>query len=175
MANKIIDIDPEIPVGVPLFHFTQVPVKNLFDYIEAGKTIDIFLADFPSVTRGQALAVVSKAHLLIDEYAKRIAQNPSVAHIKAAVCRYFHLSVDSLELRTRKKEVAQARQVVMYFARNLAKLSFVEVAAQCGKNHATAIYSCKKIVWHMKTDETFNASMSVIENEINEECGKSFI
>ena len=43
--------------GTPVFVGTRVPVYNLFDYLEAGDSLDKFLASFPSVTREQAAAL----------------------------------------------------------------------------------------------------------------------
>ena len=53
--------DPEILGGTPVFSGTRVPIRNLFDYLEAGDTLDSFLDDFPSVTREQAVAVLEAA------------------------------------------------------------------------------------------------------------------
>lgn len=50
MSNTVIHIDPEIQGGTPVFVGTRVPVKTLFDYLEAGDTIAIFCEDFPSVS-----------------------------------------------------------------------------------------------------------------------------
>ena len=47
--------------GTPCFAGTRVPIKNLFDYLESGYTIDQFLSDFDGVTREQAQAVVQLA------------------------------------------------------------------------------------------------------------------
>lgn len=55
MANKIINIDPEILGGTLVFYGTRVPIKNLFDYLETGESIDEFLADFDGVTKEQIL------------------------------------------------------------------------------------------------------------------------
>lgn len=52
---KGIHSDPDILGGTPVFVGTRVPVKNLFDYLEAGDSIDEFLDDFPSVTQFQVL------------------------------------------------------------------------------------------------------------------------
>jgi Protein of unknown function (DUF433) len=41
--------------GTPVFCGTRVPVRTLFDYLEAGDSIDEFLAGFPSVTRAQVI------------------------------------------------------------------------------------------------------------------------
>lgn len=54
-------IDPERVSGTPCFTGTRVPVQNLFDYIGTGEFIETFLEHFPSVTREQALEVVSWA------------------------------------------------------------------------------------------------------------------
>ena len=61
MAHPVIHSDPRIQGGVPVFVGTRVPVKNLFDYLEAGDTLDRFLEHFPSVTREQAIAALELA------------------------------------------------------------------------------------------------------------------
>ena len=61
MANSIlINYDPDILGGTPVFAGTRVPIKNLFDYLEANQSLDEFLDDFPSVKRDQAIAVLEK-------------------------------------------------------------------------------------------------------------------
>jgi len=56
--RKIMHSDPEVLGGVPVFVGTRVPVKALYDYLEAGDSLDEFLDDFPSVTREQAVAAL---------------------------------------------------------------------------------------------------------------------
>ena len=56
--GKIMRSAPAILGGVPVFVGTRVPVKALYDYLEAGDTLDEFLDDFPSVTREQAVAAL---------------------------------------------------------------------------------------------------------------------
>ena len=58
---KIVHRDPEIMSGELVFVGTRVPVYNLFDYLEAGDSIDDFLESFPSVTREQAIAALEIA------------------------------------------------------------------------------------------------------------------
>jgi uncharacterized protein (DUF433 family) len=53
MMQNLITSDPDILGGTPVFRGTRVPVKNLFDYIETGETIEAFLHSFPTVTREQ--------------------------------------------------------------------------------------------------------------------------
>ena len=47
--------------GTPVFSGTRVPVQTLLDYLEAGDSIDEFLAGFPSVTRKQVIAFLEEA------------------------------------------------------------------------------------------------------------------
>ncbi len=57
--NNYVTISPNIHSGVPVFTGTRVPVKNLFDYLKGGDSIEEFLNDFPSVKREQILVLLS--------------------------------------------------------------------------------------------------------------------
>jgi len=60
--RSIIIIDNEIMSGIPVFTGTRVPVESLFDHLEAGITIEIFLEDFPSVSREQVTNILEAAN-----------------------------------------------------------------------------------------------------------------
>ncbi|MEO5960347.1 MAG: DUF433 domain-containing protein [Opitutaceae bacterium] len=60
-TSAIVVIDPEIMSGTPCFAGTRVPVRSLLDHIEAGDGLDVFLEDFPTVTREQAVAFLEQA------------------------------------------------------------------------------------------------------------------
>lgn len=61
MASAVVHSYPEILGGTPVFVGTRVQVKNLFDYLEAGDSLNEFLQSFPSVTRAQAVAALELA------------------------------------------------------------------------------------------------------------------
>ena len=61
IERSVIQSDPEILGGTPVFAGTRVPVKNLIDYLEAGDSLDTFLEAFPSVSREQVIAVLDLA------------------------------------------------------------------------------------------------------------------
>ena len=63
---KVIHVDTDILGGTPVFCGTSVPVKNLFDYLETGETVDGFLHDFDSVQRYQALRVIELSKKLVE-------------------------------------------------------------------------------------------------------------
>ena len=64
--EKVIYIDSDTLGGTPVFWGTRVPVKNLFDYLETGETIDDFLRDFDSVQRNQALRILELSKKMIE-------------------------------------------------------------------------------------------------------------
>ena len=59
--QEILSRDPEVMSGAVVFKGTRVPVSGLFDYLSAGDTLDVFLADFPTVERKQAEAAIRLA------------------------------------------------------------------------------------------------------------------
>lgn len=61
MANSVVNRDPEILGGTPVFAGTRVPVRILFEYLEAGDRLDEFLDSFPTVTREQATQLLDLA------------------------------------------------------------------------------------------------------------------
>lgn len=56
--NRLITIDKEILSGTPVISGTRVPVKNLFDYLKTGESLETFLLDFPSVKKEKAVALL---------------------------------------------------------------------------------------------------------------------
>ena len=58
MKSDIINIDPEILGGTPVFKGTRVPIETLFVHLQNGISIDDFLDDFPTVTKEQAINVI---------------------------------------------------------------------------------------------------------------------
>jgi uncharacterized protein (DUF433 family) len=66
MEGKVINIDPEILGGTPVFYGTRVPIKNLFDYLETGDSIETFLEDFEGVRREQVIKVLEMSQKLIE-------------------------------------------------------------------------------------------------------------
>ena len=67
--KDVVEVDPEKMSGAPVFTGTRVPINHLFDYLRAGDSVDVFLEDFPTVTREQALAALELSReRLLTEY-----------------------------------------------------------------------------------------------------------
>jgi uncharacterized protein (DUF433 family) len=69
----VIQVDPDILGGTPVFAGTRVPVQTLLEYLEQGRSLAEFLADFPTVAHDQAIAALQEAkEALLDR-----AQHPA--------------------------------------------------------------------------------------------------
>ena len=61
MSDIVIHCDPETLGGSPVFVGTRVPFQALMDYLESGRSLEVFLDDFPSVSRELAIAALEQA------------------------------------------------------------------------------------------------------------------
>jgi uncharacterized protein (DUF433 family) len=71
----VIHVDPEILSGTPVFAGTRVPVETLLAYLERGRPLAEFLADFPTVTEQQAVAALEEAKEALLARAQRPAHS----------------------------------------------------------------------------------------------------
>lgn len=69
--EEIVWTDPERMSGTPCFYGTRVPVKNLFDYLEGGQSLETFLEDFEGVSQEQVDGVLRLAMDSLLERLKR--------------------------------------------------------------------------------------------------------
>ena len=65
MVDKVIDRNPDILGGTPVFAGTRVPVRILMEHLEAGDRLDEFLEDYPTVSRTQAIALLERATVML--------------------------------------------------------------------------------------------------------------
>lgn len=72
--EPLIEINPSVLDGTPVFGGTRVPIQKLFDYLEAGEPLKEFLDEYPTVQRGHAVAVLELARqtLLASDHAHPI-------------------------------------------------------------------------------------------------------
>ena len=68
--TPVVHSHPEILGGTPVFVGTRVPLRNLIDYLEHGRSLDEFLDSFPSVSREQAVAALEAAHEVLSASAR---------------------------------------------------------------------------------------------------------
>ncbi len=104
---------------------------------------------------------------MIDKLIKNTKREVSIDYIQKVVCNYFEIPADSLQSKTRKREIVQARQVAMFFSKNLTKASLATIGSQIGgKDHATVLHACKTVNNLLETDKHFKGQIDEIEKKL---------
>ena len=91
----------------------------------------------------------------------------SVESIEQQVCDYYHIDKELIHSRSKKQEVAQARQIAMYLAKKHTDCSLAHIGNVLGKrNPATVIYACKAVEDWMETDKNLRQDIQKIEAQL---------
>ncbi|MCD7710423.1 MAG: chromosomal replication initiator protein DnaA, partial [Porphyromonadaceae bacterium] len=87
--------------------------------------------------------------------------------IQQKVCAYYHMDVHLLQSKTRKREIALARQISMYLAKKYTDSPLAHIGSRLGgKDHATVHYACKMIAEQVELDKTLRAQIAEIEQSL---------
>lgn len=107
------------------------------------------------------------ARQLIDRFVHNSTQEVSVEFIVNMVCDHLNVPIEIFYSKSKKREMVQARQLAMYFAKKYTKLSLSMIGQQCGgKDHATVIHALKTVGNLLETDKQFRAMATEIEKNI---------
>ncbi len=96
------------------------------------------------------------AKKIVDNYVKNTKREVSIDYIQKVVSDYFQMDVDTLQSKTRKRHIVQARQIAMFFAKKFTKASLASIGSQIGsRDHATVLHACKTVDNLAATDKQF--------------------
>lgn len=110
---------------------------------------------------------VELAKQMIDKFVKNTTREISIDYIQKVVCDYFDMPIDLLKSPTRKREIVQARQLAMFFSKQLTKNSLASIGAQCGnKDHATVLHACRTVNNLSETDKRFKTYVEDIRKKL---------
>lgn len=99
---------------------------------------------------------VSLAKDIVEKFVKNTKREVSIDYIQKVVSDYFQMDVDTLQSKTRKRHIVQARQLAMFFAKKFTKASLASIGSQIGKrDHATVLHACKTVDNLSSTDKQF--------------------
>lgn len=86
--------------------------------------------------------------------------------ITDAVASHYGINPDLLFTKTRKREVSDARQVVMFLAKKLAHMPMTDIGKRLDRSHATVIHGCQAIENRIATEKNFATEIDSIEARI---------
>ncbi len=99
---------------------------------------------------------IELAQQVVEKFVKNTKREVSIDYIQKVVSDYFEMDVATLQSKTRKRHIVQARQLAMFFAKKFTKASLASIGSQIGKrDHATVLHACKTVDNLAETDKQF--------------------
>lgn len=99
---------------------------------------------------------IELAQQVVEKFVKNTKREVSIDYIQKVVSDYFEMDVSTLQSKTRKRHIVQARQLAMFFAKKFTKASLASIGSQIGKrDHATVLHACKTVDNLAETDKQF--------------------
>jgi chromosomal replication initiator protein len=104
----------------------------------------------------RAEITIELAREIVQKFVKHTKREVSIDYIQKVVSDYFQMDVETLQSKTRRRHIVQARQLAMYFAKKYTKASLASIGSQIGKrDHATVLHACKTVDNLSFTDKQF--------------------
>ena len=111
---------------------------------------------------------ISLAKEILKGYISLYQKEITIEHIIDTVCSYMNIDKERLNSAERTREVAIARQLAMYLAKQLTKIPLSAIGAAIGnRNHATVLHSCKTITNLIDTDQAFKLQVEELERLVS--------
>ncbi len=111
---------------------------------------------------------VELAKEIINQFVKNTKREVSIEYIQKVVSEYFQMEIATLQSKTRKRHIVQARQLAMYFAKKYTKASLASIGSQIGKrDHATVLHACKTVDNLSFTDKQFRKYVEDLNQKLS--------
>lgn len=119
-----------------------------------------------SKSNNRSYVTIDDAKLGVGSRVHSKAKEITAQDIQEVVADKYHVKLSDLRGKTRKKEIALARQIAMYLCRDILSISLVSVANEFNRDHSTIMYGYDKIEDMMQKDEEFRKEVLELKNEI---------
>lgn len=118
-----------------------------------------------SLTRKQIDLNLAKQ--IVKNFVKNSTREISIEYIQKLVCDFYNIPVEAVKSKTRKREIVQARQIAMFFAKDLTKASLKNIGMYFGgRDHSTVIHAYQTVNDLMETDKKYRQDVEEIEKRI---------
>lgn len=107
------------------------------------------------------------AKQILKNFVKNSSREISIEFIQKLVCDFFNIPVEQVKSKTRKREIVQARQISMFYAKDLTKSSLKTIGMHFGgRDHSTVIHACQTVNDLIETDKKYRADIEEIGKRI---------
>lgn len=105
---------------------------------------------------------IDLARDIIGNTVKTTPKQLTFEYIAETVADYYNLPTDVLYGKSRKREISDARQLVMYLAKKEAQMSSTSIGAKLDRTHATVLHACIQIEQRMSIEKDFSREVQAI-------------
>src|SRR5690606_25156844 len=111
---------------------------------------------------------VSLAKDIVEKFVKHTKREVSIDYIQKVVSDYFQMDVNTLQSKTRKRHIVQARQLAMFFAKKFTKASLASIVSQIGRrDNATVLLGWKMVDDLSISDKRFRNYVEDISKKLS--------
>ena len=128
----------------------------------------IFISLMAQSSLNKKAITMDLARQIVERFVQNSTQEVSVEYIVNVVCNHLNIQTEEFYSKSKKREMVQARQLAMHFAKKYTKCSLSAIGQQCGgKDHATVIHALKTVANLLETDKQFRTLATSIEKNID--------
>lgn len=109
---------------------------------------------------------VDLARSIISNSVKISKRQITFEKIAETVASHYNIDTSLLYGKSRKREISDARQLVMYFAKKDTQLSSTNIGMRLSRNHATVLHACKQIEQRLSIERKFQEEVETLEQEL---------
>ncbi len=151
-------------VDIP-YEIVEYIAKNIKTNIRELEGVLISLIANASFNRKEFTLSLTKQ--IVDKFVKNTKKEVSIDYIQKVISKYFEMDVTTLQSKTRKRHIVQARQLAMYFSKRMTKASLASIGSQIGnRDHATVLHACKTVDNMLETDKQFRKFVEEITKKL---------
>lgn len=109
---------------------------------------------------------VDLTRMVIGNAIKSAHHQVNFEQITEVVAEYYEIDSDRIFTKTRKREISDARQLVMYLAKKHAKMSLKAIGLKLDRTHATVLYACNQTEERLAIDKKLARDLDAIEKSL---------
>ncbi|MFD0962800.1 chromosomal replication initiator protein DnaA [Pseudofulvibacter geojedonensis] len=160
LQNKLFRDGVEIPNDI-----VEYVAKNIKSNVRELEGAIVSLIAQSSFNKKEITLDLAKQ--IVEKFVKNTKREISIDYIQKVVSDYFQMDVDTLQSKTRKRHIVQARQLAMFFAKKFTKASLASIGSQIGKrDHATVLHACKTVDNLAHTDKQFKKYVEDLQKKL---------
>ena len=145
---------------------------EIIDYIASNVTSSIRELEGVVVSLIAHAAILNKevdidlTKMVVANAVKIRSKQVNFDSIANEVCGYYGIQVDDIFTVTRKREISDTRQIVMYLAKKIGNMQLSTIGARLSRTHATVLHACRNIEQRLSVEAQLQNEIAEIENSL---------